>query len=876
MAIWRQLARGLRSLVNRRAAQRDLSDEIRDYVERATAAHMERGLSAADARRAVRLEMGDGTSVGEQVRSSGWEHVIETTASDVRHALQRLLGTPAFTVIVVATLALGIGMTTAIVAVVRAILFAAPAYPDVARVVVVAERRADGSQTDGTYGMYRWFVDRSRSFESLAVARTWAPSLTGVGMPQRLTGQRVTARYFDVLGIPVVIGRGFLPTDDRPGDPLVVVMSHRLWRTQFGSDPAIVGRRLSLNGATYTVIGVMPAGFENVLLPDADVWTTLQYSLSDGRAWGHHVRTIGRLRQGVGVREASAEVETVGQSALRELNPETYAPDTRFAVATLPDEIARGVRGTLLTILGAVALLLLIACVNVTNLMLTRTMQRRAEFALRTALGAGRLRLVRQVIVESVVLAAIGGIAGLAVANAAIRTVVALAGAALPRLDAIGLDLPVYLIAFAITALAGIAVGLMPALRIARATPQADLLRASPRTVGGHRRTRQVLVATQVAVALMLLVGSGLLLRSLQQLLAVPAGFDASRLLTMQVQTVGPRFADPALAAQTLQQMADAVQAVPGVRSVAMTSQLPLSGDFDAFGVYFELDPARGFNSFRYAVTPGYFETMRIPLRAGRYLDARDRAGVAPSAVISESLAARRFGNAGAALGQRLRIGPPDGPWFTVAGVVGDLKQLSLEAAAADAVYSTVGQWVFADRSTSLVVRAEGDIATLAPAVRDAVWSVDRNQPVVRIAQMGELVAATTADRRLALTLLEFFALAALLLAAAGIYGILATTVVERTREIGVRAALGATRASIVSLIVRQGLTMTGAGVILGLAGAAALSGAMASLLFGVSRVDAITYASVVAMIAAVSLLASAIPAWRAARLDPAMTLRAE
>ena len=875
MSVWRQLSRGLRALARRDVADRDLADEIQDFVDRTTEAHVARGLSPSAARRAARLDVGNPDAVAEEVRASRWESVVDTVAADVRYACRRLAAAPAHTAIVALTLALGIGVTAAVFGVVKPILVDPVPYPDPERLVVITESGDGGVRIDGTFGMYRWFAERSRVLERVAVIRPWQPGLTGAGDPVRVGGQRVSAGYFEVLGVPAALGRTLAATDDRPGDAPVVVLSDRLWRRRFSADPSIVGRAVRLDGASYTVIGVMPADFENLMGPDVDVWAPLQYALTQGRAWGHHLRTIGRLRQGVDVDAATAELDALGQRAIEDLRPETYGPNVRFGAVPLSKEVARDIQATLLTISGAVVLLLLIAAVNVTNLILARSVLRRGEFAVRVALGAGRTRLVRQVLVESVLMAILGGIGGLALSAVALRAVISFGPAGLPRVDAIRIDAPVIAAAMGVTILLGLLVGLLPALQVAQGSAHDGLQQASRRASPRHRTARSALVVAQVAIALVLLVGSGLLLRSLGRLFAISPGFDAAGLLTMQVQGIGPRFASPMLATARYGEMLEAVLAVPGVRAAAMTSQLPLSGDRDGYGVHFEAVPDEGFSTFRYGVTPGFLETLRVPLREGRFLDRRDTAGAPLAAVVSESLARLRFPDR-SALGERLRIGPTDGPPYTIVGVVGDLKQMSLTSQETDAVYTTSAQWPFVDRPMSLVVRVDGESKDVAAAVRRAVWSVDPNQPIARVASLEELLAATAAERRFALIVFETFACIALALAAAGMYGVLSTLVAERSREIGVRAALGATHAAIVSLVIRQGITVALAGVAIGLAAAAATSGLLTALLFGVSPLDPLTYGVVAASVIAVAVLASGVPAWRAARLDPVAVLRAE
>jgi putative ABC transport system permease protein len=882
MSLWRQLTRGLRVLTRRTAADRDLADELQHYVDEVTAAYIARGLSPDAAGRAARLEVGGVAQLKEEVRESGWEHVVDTSLADLRYAARRLRATPGFTTIAVLTLALGIGATTAIFSALKPILLEPLPYPDASRIVSVIELHANGARSDGTFALYRWFLERARSFEAIAVYKPWRPAMTGFDQPERFEGQRVSADYFRVLRVSPIVGRDFDAADDRLRGPNVVILSDALWRRRFHADPAIVGREITLDDNLFTVIGVMPGGFENVLAPSAELWALMQYDTSvpaQGREWGHHMKTIARLAPGATAALATREIGTLGRAVVTERHPETYDPATQFAVASLHDEITSGVRPALLAILGAVALVLVIACVNVTNLLLARGVQRRGEFALRAALGAGRTRLVRQLLTESILLAFLGGVAGVAVAIAGVRALLALSPPGLPRLGAIHADTTVFAAGAAVTTIIGLAFGLMPALQAARNDPHLDLQHNAQRTGGGHQRTRKALVIAQVALALVLLVGSGLLLRSLERLFAQATGFESGGLLTMQVQIVGHRFDQSPARFRFFEQALAAARRVPGVTSAGLTSQLPLSGDRDQFGAHFDAapdQPAATYGVFRYAVTPGYLETMQVPLRAGRFLDEHDAAGTPLVALISESLAGARFH--GNAIGERLRIGPA-GP-FTIVGVVGDVKQLSLALSDPDAVYISPAQsWFiswFADSSMSLVVRARGDAASLAPALRAAIWSVDKDQPIVRVATMDELLAATAAERRFSLTLFEAFALAALVLAAAGIYGVLAGSVAERTREIGVRAALGASRADILALVLGQGMALTVLGVATGLAGAAAASQALRTMLFGISRLDPVTYVVVTVLLTCVSAIACGVPAWRAVRVDPASTLRAE
>jgi putative ABC transport system permease protein len=875
---WRQFARGIRALLRRADADRDVSDEVRHYLDESAKAHRARGLSDADALRAARIELGNPTALTEQVRSYGWENVIDAAVMDVRYASRRLRAAPGFTIVTVVTLALGIGATTAIWSAVNTVLFRPLPYPRAERIVAIADRAADGGPADVTFGTFTEIAARTRSFAAIAVMKPWQPTATSTGEPERLDGQRVSSRYLAVFGIAPALGRDFAPADDHAGVARVVILSDGLWKRRFGADPAIVGHAITLDDDPYVVVGVMPPAFAAATAPSASLWTPLQYDMSEGRAWGHHLRMIARLRSSTTLDAAARELDAVAHMPAADFPRMPWASLGHGLIASaLQDDLTRGVRPALLAILGAVALVLLIVCVNVANLLLARGARRRGELAVRTALGAGRARLVRQLLTESVLIALAGGAAGLIIAAAGMRAIVRLRPPELPAVAAMRLDSAAFAFALAITAVIGLAIGCVPAIQAVRADPNDGLAMASRRTAGGHRRARGALVVAEVALALLLLVSSGLLLRSIERLFAVSSGFDASNVLTMQVQTSGHRFDNDSETGRFFASALDAVRRVPGVGSAALTSQLPLSGDADLYGVRFDPapadDPGETSGTFRYAVSPGYFETMRIPLRRGRLLDDRDIANAPHVAVISESMAKRRLIGVDP-LGRTLQIG--DGPPFTIVGVVGDVKQMSLAAPVAAAVYTTVSQWRFADNAMSVVIRVRGDAASLATPVRDAIWSVDKDQPIVRVATMASLVATSAADRRFALTLFGVFALAALILAAAGIYGVLAGGVAERSREIGVRAALGAPRGRIVGLVLRDGLRLTVIGVLLGVAGALAATRALASLLFGVSPLDPLTFGGVIALLTATSALACAIPAWRAARVDPVTALRAD
>jgi putative ABC transport system permease protein len=880
MALFRRLTAGLRALLRGSASDRDVADEVDDYLEESAAAHAARGLSPEEALRAARLELGGVTRVREEVRGYGWENAVETVIADLRYGARRLRADPGFAFVGVVTLALGIGASSAIFSAVNPILFEPLPYPHPGRIETISDVGAEHRPIDVTFGTFRELAARNRSFETMAVFKPWLPTASGGSEPERLSGQRVSSGYFRALGVEPVFGRDFEAADDRPGGPNAIILSDGLWRRRFNGDRAILGRQVRLDDNAFSVIGVMPAGFENVLAPSAELWAPLQYAAvfgPDSREWGHHLRLVARRRKGVDAGRAAADLVAIARTPIPQFARVPWANLGEGLITTpLQTDVTRGVRPALLAMLGAVLLVLIIACVNVTNLLLARGAQRRSELAMRAALGAGRGRLIRQLLTESLLLAALGGAVGVIVAMLGVRAFVALSPPGLPRAGAIRLDGAVFAFGTAMTALIGVLVGAVPAFGVSRLELQPALQRGSRRTAGGRSRTRASLVVAEIALALVLLISAGLLMQSIRRALAVPFGFDSSNLLTMQVQVPGERSLDDGARARLFDGMLDAVRRVPGVSAAAFTSQLPLSGDLDAYGVHLESDQDPGGigSALRYMVTPGYAGAMRIPLRRGRLLDAHDGPG-ARSVLVNESFAARVFGSQDP-LGKRLRFGPDDGRWSTIVGVVGDVKQAALALDQPDAVYVAPSQWQWVDTLMSLVVRSRGDAASLAPAIRRAIRSADKDAPIERVATMDALVRRSVADRRFAMILFEAFGLASLCLAAIGIYGVLSGSVAERRREIGVRSAMGASRGNILALVFRQGFALAGLGVACGIAGSAFATRAIAALLFGISRLDPVTYLGVIAVLAAVSGIACGVPAWRAACVDPAVTLRAE
>lgn len=887
MSLWRQLRRGLGVLTHRTAADRELSDELQHYLELSAADRMARGAAPADARRAAMFEIGNMTVARERIRTDGWEDIVDSMLTDFRYALRRLRHAPGFTAIAVVTLALGIGASTAIFSAVHPIFLAALPYPQSDRIVMISDRTAQGEPLDITFGSYLEIAKRSRSFVRMAPLKAWQPAMTGSGEPERLTGQRVGAEYFRTLGVAPLIGRDFRVDDDVPNGPNVVILSNALWRRRFGANRNIVGRGVRLNDADFEVIGVMPSDFENVLAPQTELWAPLQYEQQFGaesREWGHHLRLVSRLGSGVGIDRAARELDQIARSPSAEFPRVPWASLGNGLLATsLHADVTRGIRPVMMAVLFAVMLMLAIVCVNVTNLMLARGAQRRGEFAMRAALGAGRTRIARQVLTESLVLALSGGALGMLVARIGIRAIVTLSPAELPRLAAIRLDGTVFAFGLLISTIVGIVAGVLPALGATGRDLRRGTQESSARATASDRGARGVLVIAEVALALVLLVSAGLLLRSINRVLAVNSGFDASHLVTMQVQQarIGfPSDSASALRADSARSREwstalESVRRVPGVSEASFTSLLPLSGDVDTYGVTFEGEDANRDNgaALRYSVSPSYFAAMGIPLRRGRLLDARDVANAPRAVLINESFAKRKF-PAENAIGKRLRFGPEDGDWYTVVGIVGDVKRSSMDVEAPDAIYVTPDQWHWVDNLMSLVVRAPGNASALIPAIRDAIWSVDKDLPISRVATMRELVDRSVSDRHFALVLFSAFGLTALLLAAVGIHGVLSGSVMERVREIGVRAALGASPAEVISMVLRRGMTLTFVGVAVGLIASGLVSHVVGSMLFEVSRLDPATYLGVAALLSVVAAAACVLPAMRAARVDPASTLK--
>lgn len=814
--------------------------------------------------------------------TSAGEPVMSTLGNDLRHAIRQLRVRPGSTALTVLTLAVGIGATTATFSVVNPILFEALPYPHPDRIMALAERSKAGEDMGTGYATFVDVQSMATSFEAMAVTGQWLPTLQRNGEPERLEGQYVTQQFFTVLGVRPALGRDFSAEENVRGNHHVVILSYGLWQRRFDSNPAIIGSSATFDGLPYVIVGVMPKSFENLVSPGAQLWSPLGYEVT--LPWAcrtcHHLREYGRLKPGVAPATALHELDLI--AARLETQYPTEYPGRGMLLTPLQELLTRGIRPALLAVLGAVGLVLLIACANVSSLLLGRAMQREGEFAIRIALGARRGRVVRQLLTESVVLAAIGGLAGVVLAWIGVRGLTGLAPANLPRLHGIGIDGTVLAFTLVVSLVTGVLFGLMPAIALARPERFATLVPGTRQTGTRVRRmARGVLVAAEVALAVMLLVGAGLLMRSLDHLLAVDPGFAPAQLLTMEVQTTGAHYAEDGPTWAFWDQSLRAVQAVPGVELAAWTSQLPLGGNYDRWGVQIEgrllANPSEAPSADRYSVTADYLRTMGIPLRRGRGFTSAD-AGTSPRVVLINETLATIGWNGEDPIGRRVQIGGggPNTPWRTVIGIVGNVHHTGLDEVQAPQLYVPEFQGSFADNFMVLAVRARGDPAALAPAIRQAIRSVDPTQPILHVATMPEVLAASATQRRFTFVLFQAFAIVALILSAAGIYGVLTGAVTERTREIGIRSALGASRGGLLAMVLRQGLRLTLAGMAVGTAGAMILTRFLQSMLFGVGTRDPLTFAGVVLLLLAVAVVACLAPALRATQVSPLEALKSE
>ncbi|HEY0511664.1 MAG TPA: ABC transporter permease [Thermoanaerobaculia bacterium] len=882
MASWR---RAFRLHLRGGTVEQDVEDEIAFHLQMREQELIEEGVEPRVAREEALRHFGDLDGIRRRCREIGrqtargrhWTEVFVELRQDAVFALRQLRKTPGFTLVAILTLALGIGATTAIFGGLYGVVLRPLPFPHAERIVFLWSFD-HGEMRSVSPGNFRELQRSLRSIGHLAAMRGGDFTLSWKEGPERIDGVLATAEYFAAFGARPALGRVFAPDEDRPGRERVAVLSQRLWRGRFAADPRAVGRPILLNGLPYTVIGVMPAGFD-LRADGPELWAPLVLSTADDADFSHsYLRLTGRLRPGIPLARAQGEAD----AAARRLAAEHPADDQSrgLRLEGLLDGTVGGLRKRLVVLQGAVLCVLLIACVNVANLLLVRGAGRSREIAVRAALGAGRGRIVRQLLTESLVLGLAGVAAGLLFAQLAVRALKSASPAGIPRLGQVGLDGPVLAFALAVGLAATLLFGLVPALRLARPDLQ-GMLKEGGRSLGAgspRDRMRTALMAVEVALALVLLVGAGLLIRSATRMGEVELGFEPVRVLTARVAVPQGGELNLPRSVQVLERVIEEIRRLPGVESAAATTILPLSRNNSSSTVNLEGPeprPGEELEGNVRVVTPGYFHTLGVPLFAGRDLDGRDRTGSRKVVVVNRSLA-RRAWPGRSAVGQRLWY--YDQVWLEVVGVVGDIRQGKLTDDVRPELYVPLEQappflWKPDDVSMAVAVRAAGDPARLAGSLRRAALAADSGVPVYDVRTLEEIRASLFALTRLNTLLLTALGAIGLLLAAVGIYGVIAYFVSQRTQEIGLRMALGATEGRVLALVVRQAMRPVLLGVAMGLAGAAAVTRAIAGILFEVSATDPATFGGVVLVLAAAALLASWLPAKRAARVDPSRAL---
>ncbi|HEU0207376.1 MAG TPA: ABC transporter permease [Candidatus Udaeobacter sp.] len=811
-------------------------------------------------------------------------NVFGDLMQDVRYALRMLAKNPAFTAIAVVALALGIGANSAIFSVVDAVLLRPLPFKNPQQLVMLWENAAHlgfPKNTPSPANFLDW-QKQARSFTGMAATVERSFNLTGVGEPERLDGRRVSANLFDLLGVSALLGRTFVPEDDRPGAH-VMLLSYSLWQRRFGSDPSVIGRALTLNGESYTVVGVMPQfvqlpGFEN---RNDQLWVPIAFPQDEAAQRGNHfLDVIARLKPDVTLKKAQAEMDTIAARLAQQYPDE----NTRIGAVVVPvhEQVVGDIKPALLVLLGAVAFVLLIACANVANLLLARAAVRQKEIALRLALGASRSRLTRQFLTESVVLAFFGAGLGLLLAIAGIHILRTFVPATISQVQTIGINGSVLIFTAAVAVLTGIAFGLAPAIHGSHLNLNDSLKEGGRDAAGGSKgnRARSVLVAGEVAVSFVLLIGAGLLINSFFHLRNLDPGFRADHLLAMKVDLSEVKYPDRERRAAFFDEVIRRVRALPGVQSAAVADNLPLTYDGDSMMISVEgipdPPPDQRPDVIYRVIGPNYFRTMGIPIVRGRDFTDQDKVDSRDAVVISEKTA-RHFWPGEDPIGKRLKPGSSmsKAPWREVIGVVKDVRQNSLIAPAKMEMYFTYRQ-IKNVPANALVVQTAIEPMSLAASVRNTIWSVDKDQTVADIDTMDHIVAQAVARQRFSMVLLGLFAILALLLASVGIYGVMSYSVAQRTREIGIRIALGARRGDVLQMTVAQGLKLVGAGMLLGLIAAFLLTRVLATLLFGVSPTDPITFAGISMVLLTVAILASYVPALRATKVDPIIALRAQ
>jgi predicted permease len=878
----------LRSLARRTRVEEDLDRELRFHLERQADENLAAGMPPAEARRAAFRKLGGVTQIQEECRDMRRTDYIESFWRDLRYALRSLRKSPGFSVVIVLTLALSIGANSAIFSVIDGVLLRPLPYPEADRIVRVFFHSANYPRFPLNPFDFRDFRGHNRSFQSLAGYTRADLQLSGTGQPERFTGFQVTAGFFQVLGLHPARGHEFTTNAEIPGNDRQAILSDRLWRNRFAADPDIVGRKITLDSQPFTVAGIMPPGTEHpgneyngvAHGETVDVWWPFTFRGDPAHRGSHYLEAIGRLRKGVTTAQAQAELNALIAQLARE-HPDALAGWQALAIP-LYREIVGPSQRLLLVLLGAVGLVLLIACANAANLLLARATARQREIAVRSALGAGRARLVRQMLTESLLIALIGGGLAVAIAAAAVRTLVALLPAGFPRADTIHVNGAVFAFTLLVALATGVLFGLAPALQAARTDVQ-DNLRAGGRGAGSHRghlRLRSVLVVGEVSLACLLLIGAGLMLRSFVNLLRADPGFRPEHLLTARVALPDASY-KPLEMPRFWSRLCASLDSVAGIRAAGVGTDLPWTGYDDNIGG-FTIEgkkPAANeeFHARYHVASPGYFRAVGIPLVRGRFFRDGDDMQAPPAMIVNLAMA-RRYWPDEDAVGKRITFDdhPKEKDWTTIVGIVGDVKDKPDSPSAQMALWWPIAQTPVSVDNMSVVVRGRADPALLANDLRLAVRRMDPTLAVANIRPMDDIADANVSTPRFALFLVALFAGLALTLAAIGIYGVISYAVSQRTREFGLRMALGAQAGDVRRLVLRQGVKLALAGVALGLVGALALGRVMWSLLYEVRAADPATFAAVSVVAISVAALACYLPARRATAVDPANALRSE
>ena len=864
-------------------SDRELSAELESHLQLHVDDNVRAGMSPQEARRRAVIALGGVEGTKEAYRDRRGLPMVESLMRDVRYGIRSLAKSPGFALAGIVILGLGIGVNTAIFTIVNAVVLKPLPFADADRIMRVWHTPPPQTFTDPVFALSPAnFIDwdeQNQVFERMAIYRGGRRTLTGSGEPDAVVVYRASADFLPILGISPIVGHGFTKADDRTGGPRTVLLTEPFFRARFGGDPSIVGKTIVLDRVDYTVIGVVPR--PNTFIDTAQVIVPLQWTAAEQETRSNHnYRGIAKLKPGVTVAQANADMAAIAKRL--ELQYPVENKDWGVLIRPLRDDMVGDVRASLLVLLGAVAFVLLIACANLANLMLVRTHARAREIAVRVALGASRLRVVQQLLTEGMVLGAGGGLAGFAAAYFSVDALKAAFGDALPRGSEVAVDWRVLIFAAVIAIATGLAAAFAPAWQLTGRDANDALKVGASRgnSSGGDGRIRHLLVVSEVALALMLLIGAGLLMRSLTGLRAVDPGFDARNVLTAFINIPEAKYPTPEQRNLFFDRVAGNLRALPGVESAAWIDTVPLSGGGSTQYVAVEGHPARNESEMPVVAvrlpSPGYFATAKIPFVAGRDFTAADGYGRPAVAILSEQ-AAKRFWPGQNPIGKHVTLTMMTKSAAEVIGVVREVKDAALDATAAASetvVYAPAAQ--FGYNGSTLMMRTVGDAALQTRAMVAAVRAVDPEQPVLNIQTLETIVTESMGQRPLAMWLLAAFALLALVLATVGIYSVLAYTVRQRVREIGIRMALGAPVRGLLGLIVVEGLKPTLIGVALGLALAAALVRVMATLLFGVSQYDPPTFAGVAVIMLAVGMVATLLPAYRATRVDPIITLRSE